>query len=540
MRQLIIGCIYLLFGLSLARIDSAQACSGSPPIDYWAFEYVLSEFNVVAVGRINTISDSGINAVLRVDQYLKGNVDDEYLMFVRNSPTSIYLANTGRSLQVMCDELGLRLPAGRRFVAGLWRNDRGTYSGTLIPENSDGLFSIRNPDDPTQSLTLSYDELIDFAAERLNETPHTPRSRTIPRPVAVRLTTASGNSYLLPANDESLVETPVPRACHPYSGDDCIGHITAPNGIDRVYFYAIGTGPAGHSFSDYRYQYIFQGEAGVFSAQSDLLTVRSGQQLEVYATASQDSFETHYDEIRLLNSFTVGADDPLLPGAGAWHPNGRTFAFSTQSGVWLWDALSTNSTPILLLPANGATIRVRHFSPVGNYLALESDSRRYNVDIATLQEYPDGLFSPDDRILAQYDTAVTGLTPLRLYGLLPEFTVIDPWSVYTPDISQFEWIDSAHIAYAACGHPINGPEAPEGFEQAWCKVFRSDFDYYDQTNWVDGIAFDYDPTTRSLLTLVDANTITVNGEVIDLDEQTVGEIVSVELEPLIDLDYRNF
>ncbi|MCU0465471.1 MAG: hypothetical protein MUF38_12995 [Anaerolineae bacterium] len=238
-----------------------------------------------------------------------------------------------------------------------------------------------------------------------------------------------------------------------------------------------------------------------------------------------------------LTSFTTPSDDPLIARAGAWSPNGRTFAFSTESGVWLWDALTPDARPDLLLAASDEAIRVRHYSPLGNYLALESGTRRYHLDVASGEEYPDGVFSPDDRRLIAYDTSAEGMRPFTRHLMRPTF-MQNSWD--QDRLSQFEWLTPHEYIYAGCGDPIYGHDL-DGFEEPWCKVIWYS-NRFDDLFWVDGTAFDYEafdyePITESLGVVVDADTIWINGEVIELSGLIDGDIVRVVLTPLIDLNH---
>jgi WD40 repeat protein len=319
--------------------------------------------------------------------------------------------------------------------------------------------------------------------------------------------------------------------------------VRAPNGVDTAYFYPIGSGVESILNDDLRYTPVFEGQTGVFSVNSDLIAVWSDQTLRIFTTASQEGFSTQslYQSARLPVSYTAPSEDTLLTGAGAWSPNGRTFAFSTQSGVWLWDALTPDAQPARLLTADDEPIRVLHFSPLGNYLALETPARQYHVDIVALETYPDGLFSPDDRMMAEYDTRAAGLTPMRLYTMRPVFEPLTGWQNYTMDVSQVEWITSTNYIVAACGEAILDPEIPSGFDQPWCKVWsRAVGIYTGFGEYIDGTAFDYDPMTRSLAVLAGGDSITLNGETFNFAGQLNSDIAHIKVIPLIDLDYRHW
>lgn len=531
-------CLVLVLSLSVMSSEGVQACSGGTPADRWSLDATLAVLNipVLAVGRINSLSESSFNAVLQVDYYLKGTTEDKFLIFEYSNPRYIEVVMNGRPFPRNCDVVGFRLPAGRRFIAGLWRNDSGSYNGTVITENENGFFERRDPNNAEQTIFLTYEETLAYAVQSLNTILRTPQNSAMPRPATVQISTSSGNIYLLPV-DQNMLHPTVSPYCAQYMLVPCTNHITAPNGMDSASFYPLSTEMI---VADRPYAQAVQGETGVFSNASDLLTVWANGELQVYATMGQGGFGApDMKNAHLLQTLAFDPADSLINNAGAWSPNGRTFAFSAASGVWLWDALTPDAEPTLFFPAQDEPVLVHHFSPAGNYLALETNSRRFNIDITSRQEYPDGLFSFDDRILAAYDTAAENLTPLRLYTVLPEFTPFYGWNNSDVEISQFEWVGNLEYVYAACGNPIYDPEIGTGFYQPWCKVFDIRF-ARNSAYRVDGIAFDYEPTTGSLATQIDGDTITINGEVIELGDQIDGSIIHIKLIPLIDLNYRNF
>lgn len=540
MRRVLRIPLALLFFVSFAHVNPVQACSGVH-YDYWSLDGVLYEYSTIVVGRIHAVSDSAINAVLHIDKIIKGDPINEYIIFSRNRPEIIAFAAEGRGHPERCSIIGVQEPSGRRFIAGLWRSadDVGSYYGTIITEDLNGIFTVTDSSNP-EITSLAYEEIIAYAAQQLNETPRAPQSGAMPRPAVVRLSTESGAIYELPIDQKSpkQITQQSETYCNPPFPTTCIDHVEAPNKIDSVSFYPPGSNPENYMTMDSGFATALEGEGGVYSMRSDLLAVWAGQEVQVYATARQSRFESDYYSIRLLRALTIDPDDSLYPGAGAWHPDGRTFAFSTETGVWLWDIMPNDSEPVLLLPTTSTPIIVRHFSPAGNFLAVESDSRRYHVDVNTLVEYPDGLFSPDDRLLAVYDTAASTLTPLQIHRLIPEFKPSRELGHYSKEIAQFEWFDHSGYIYAACGDPILEAETPPGFDKPWCKI-RSSVMGWDNASWVDGISFDYDPVTKSLVTLIDGDTITFNGEVLEIGDID-SAIVDVELIPLIDLEYTKF
>lgn len=542
----IVSSLALLLTFTFVVVNPAQACSGPGsglgafPIDSILYSSIHNSYpTAVAVGSVDITGDSGINAVLKIDYYLAQPQEHGIVLYMQESLA--YIQNTlinERPYPARCANLSPKVQRNRLFIGALYPFEGlGTYHGNIFLADEDGLFRFSLEEQPDVQQVFTMEEVIQYVEARLDTERVAPEMYEYPRPIRIQLITYDGGWYTLPVHPAMPVVIPAPKLyCTPFGvNNGCTAVIPAPNGIDRVSFYPVGSGIEAFNSIDELYTPKLEGETGVYSPDSVLFTAWTGNQLRVFATASQYALglEQH-DEMTQLATFTSPPHDPLIAGAGAWSPNGRTFAFSTKSGVWLWDALIPESQPEQLLSADEQYLRVRHYSPMGNYLALESDTRRYHLDVASGQEYPDGLFSPDDRSLAAYDTAATTLTKLTMYGM-PRFMPL--WHIsYSPQITQFEWITPSRYVYSACGEPFTG-DYSAGFEEPWCKVFTDSHDRFTSWIWVDGTAFDYDPTTESLGVVVDADTIWINGEVIELSGLIDGDIMRVELTPLIDLNH---
>lgn len=532
--------LLFMFMLSFGGVSQVAACSGGRAPGGFPLDYFLTSAEMTVAGRILTLSESRINAILDIDYYLQGGGDAQFLLLSQENHKRIALIASGRPYPVRCSYLSDTLESGE-FIAGLSRNGDGSYRGHFLFPDADGWFTVSEYPDPQRVLNFTYEDMIQYIAARVDQTPQAPTTHMKPRAVQVQLVTTSGETYQLPVDRNTLeaIATTNRLYCNPWGGDGCTQHIVAPNGIDSASLYPMGSGMDDSNSLEWPYSPAFEGQGGVFSATSELITIWSDNTLRVFVTAAQRGISAYsYYSVQLLTTFTSTPSDPLITGAGAWSSDGRTFAFSTQSGIWLWDALTLDSQPYRLLSANDEPISVRHFSPQGNYLALETASTRYHVDIHSLHTYPDGLLSPDDRLLAVYDMRAVSLTPMRLHTLKPEFQPLMGWDRYSTNISQFEWTSNTSYILAACGEAIFDPEIPPGFDEPWCKVFVSMIGH--QGTHYDGTAFDYDALTQSLATLVDGDTIMLNGEILDFAGQLSSDIVRIELIPLIDLDYRQW
>jgi len=528
----------LLFSLCLTVIflnlnSNVRACSGVGVV----FAPVLLNFHsapLVVSGRISSLSDSGINAILDVEAVLKGELTNNRIILKRNSIEDLQMHEAGRGVATPCTQIAPRLEQGRQFVANLYPNISGSYIGSIATENDNGYFVLY--DFSREKVRRSYDEMIEYLSQEIHQMPTVPPSGLNPRPVVIHLFTDT-KEYQVPLNSMEAFEPYVSSICFApteFDSNSCIKTVVAPNGIDKLSLLSVPI----QSDVFRAYQVVqwtaIQGDDAVFSTQSDLLAVWRGQELRIYATPRQIGLspESQYSTT-LLTKWIMEADDPLITGAGAWSPNGRTFAFSTESSIWLWDTLQPNSQPTLL--KRGA-MRVRHFSPNGNFLAVESDISSFYIDMYSLQAIPDGKFSPDDRLLALYDTTQNGLTPMQLYAVAPRFQSI--WNNYSEMILQLEWIDNNTLIYSACGDEPIYIESETLSEPNWCKVRKLELGVGDE--WFDGIQFDYDPITESLITLQKDNRVNLNGEILDFSDQISEPIIHVEISPEIDLAYWRF
>ena len=369
-RVLWIGVSLLM--LPLVHSNSVNACVGLPPGSE-PFYYNLEAYQVVATGEISVVSNSGANAILDIDMVLDGEALNDRIILARNSVADTITFARGRGV-AGCKTMAPRLPQGSRFLAGLIRHSNGTYDGVIVIADDDGRFGF--VDDSQEFVTRSYDDLIDFLSDVFDKTPTPPQHSINPRPDRVSIRTET-RSYFLPVDQIDVIsETLTPSICYGtlyIEPGTCNENIVAPNGIDTVSIYDIGTG-ADHAFTGMRqFVYARDGDSAVFSPDSALVSVWQEQSIHVYATENQFGLSKRFQELTLLNELTFDPEDPLASGAGAWSPNGRVFVFSSDSGVWYWDALTPYAQPVQILISSGAPILVRHFSPAGNFLALESN-----------------------------------------------------------------------------------------------------------------------------------------------------------------------
>jgi hypothetical protein len=346
-----------------------------------------------------------------------------------------------------------------------------------------------------------------------------------PRSTPLLITTARNTKYMLPVSgSEAVFMTTEDLRAAGYQPRPCI-HPTCtlldpymPRGDYLPQKFEPTVAP---SFS-------LSGEAALISNTGDTVALWRLNALEIYLHYERDyGTGSHLLNTTTLVDASLFTSSTSLKGTGAWSPDGRLLAFSDVRGLWLWDALTTGSQPRLLVATgtNGIPI-ARHFSPLGRYLAVSEGERGYQIDIISGTRLPDGLVSPDERYLLEFDSAATGAFPLRMSSLVnsPEWDILLTWEFTA---YQVQWLKDNSFLMAQCdltylitdARPINEP---------WCAIFRLNAGF-DSGYLAAGYAFAYDSDTGDLATLVNGFTVNINdtAHVLYLDS----DIIKIEWLP---------
>lgn len=115
----------------------------------------------------------------------------------------------------------------------------------------------------------------------------------------------------------------------------------------------------------------------------------------------------------------------------------------------VWDALTIGQLPQLLIPTAESVPVVRYFSPRGRYVAVTAGSRHFNIDLVTRTEMPDGVVSPDDRVLLAHDMVSAEPSSLDVIYLAPGPRQFE----YYPEVNyrHVQWIDNEHFVASISG-----------------------------------------------------------------------------------------
>jgi hypothetical protein len=556
--------LFLLWFLAF-DIHPAYACSGGAPL---TIQGLLSESGFVAKVSAVEIDDAGQNAILRVESYLAGEVGAEYILFIRNEPAITRYLLAGRSSGGDCLGLFQEFQPTDTFYAFLRRNNDGSYATVTtlfnafyytFPEaNStvevfleggyeNGEVFLNDYAEPGTGIDVTEQEFLEIIEQESSQIPTAPNPN-LPYPLKapVRITTENG-AYILPVDGGMPIElnsttdaTRYPDIVH-FWGGHCADesewcYEISPDGLNI----AAQTDEKTIMFT---WEDTVEGDAVLFSTTSDTVAVWNDCELTIYTTGYPPLGQEWY-EIEELNSTTLEADDcSTFHQAAAWSPDGRLLAYSDDAGIWLWDVYSPQNQPRLILKSEDDIVPIpQHFSPMGRYLNFTSGSINQHLDIVTGELLPDGIISPNDRILLRYDTRaensefdVCSLVSFNCMNTNPLgirfFDDEDNMGRYY-DLSLIDavmWRDDATVMVRACTF--------DDYDR--CAIFLLIPDYFGWNNTLVGVGydFDYDPDNHATAIVEDAHTIRINRTVIDTSQWLDDEILNIEWMP--SLFYRD-
>jgi hypothetical protein len=290
---------------------------------------------------------------------------------------------------------------------------------------------------------------------------------------------------------------------------------------------------------------VVDGQTVEFSSTSDAAIVWNDCQLTAYTTGYPPLGQGWYETVP-VNSIELTAEDcRIYHNVAAWSPDGRLLAFSDDAGLWLWDVLTPDAEPRLLLPAEGASVPLpNYFSPMGRYLNFADGAANAHLDLVSGAVLPDGLISPDERTIVQYDTTAES-SPYQICPISGSPCLNGPLSGWFLDadgnmdrfydlyeISAAYWRDQWSLLVRACTN--------DDYDRCALHIWRTDDIYgtgWDPNGLGEGYDFDYSRATDTLAYVRDATTISVARTTLDTSAWFDEPVVSVEwLPPLFYYD----
>lgn len=551
--------------LILSVLDNrpAFACSGGSPL---TIRGALNQADYTVYASVMETDDLKQNVIVRIENYLTGGAGSEYLLIKRDDPTFFTYMQAGRSSGGDCLSLHPGLSPRDTFYAFIQRNIDGSYSLISTLFNSpyfdfesdvstvevflEGLQDNENYAERGSGKQVTEVEFVDIIAEESGESSISPNPGS-PYPLYAPLWILTdgfpNRQYMLPVDFGELVPLD-------YETTNISNHPLWSFGFSDAgtcpYEYCIQISPDNLNIAvqidantiQFTWGHSVEGQIARFSSTSDTVAVWNVCDLTIYTTGYPRLGQAWY-ELEQLNSTRINAnneeDCAAFAGKGVWSPNGRIFAYTDSKGLWWWDVY-TNLPPYRLLEsANNNVPIARYFSPLGRYLAVSVDAVSFTLDTTTGERLPDGIVSPDDRLLLSFDTLAYPAS-LEICSLTP-FSCQPARGMYietfnaagerqslteTDRVAQVTWTGRSTFVARGCV-----PDDPRT-----CSIFQwgppTAFGGWQFPTYVSqGYNFDFDEANHQIAVVSDKSNITVEGHTVELAGQIDGSILYVQWMP---------
>ncbi|MEM9954230.1 MAG: hypothetical protein AAF846_21645 [Chloroflexota bacterium] len=522
------------------------------------------------------IDDRAQNAILRVNNYLAGGSGPEYILLSNSDPIHIEYILAGRSSGSDCLGISAEYNLNESLYLFVDRTSNGSYSIVAGAFNS-LIYRFPQPDSTVevyleggwenggqvyeniaerntgQDVTeLEFINIIKQESQQESAEPLSDSRYPLKAPLLITTTT---QQYIMPIDWQhpvSITEETFSASQHPlyyYGFSDAIqcaetdNYIISPDNLNIAVFSANNSVCFSWASTVVGDNYV-SGEAILFSELSNTVAVWNSCELSIYTTGYPRLIQSWY-ELELINQRTLeGVSCVDFHNMAVWHPNGRYLAYSDATGIHLWDTMNASEKSILLIPKDSENPAVpNHFSPLGNYLNYTVNGTTEHMEILFGQTYPNGLFSPDESVLINFDSEPTAFgyeicnaLDDCSYGARDMFISFfdeatgEVVGIYFPtEIIQTEWIDDTTFIQLSC----------DADEEIICGVFRwyPAFHGWSNSRISNGYAYDYDHENESIAIVQDETTLYINSEIYPLMLSDDEKVESIEW--LSSLFYRD-
>ena len=560
--QIRAGLLIVLFAAFGWVANPVSACSGGSPM---TIRGALNFADYAAHVTVMEADDLGQNAIVRVESYLSGGQGPAHVLLSRQDPTRTAYVVAGQSSGGDCLGILASFSPGDDFYAFLGRNPDGSHrlvttlfnaSFLDFPEPTstvevflEGIEGNGNFAEKGTGLKVTEAEFLELVAEESGTEP-IPAQPNTPYPLyaPLRLDLESGEAYMLPVDFGELVplvDDATDLSTHPlwhYGFSDagtcevenCIQ--ISPNNLNVAV-------QVDENMIQFSWGATVTGQSSLFSATSDAVAVWDQCTLSIYATGYPRLGHEWY-AVQLLNSTELTSVDnrecASLTANAVWHPNGRTLVYADADGLWTWDVFDSSAPMQLLISTEDDVPTAHYFSPMGRYLAVTAEEDKFTLDTVTDERLPDGIVSPDERILLTFVDGEAGrrlgvcaLTPYSCSMLggnmfVEKFTTNGERESITwiNEVTDVLWTGETTFLAQVC--------LPD--EPLECSIFGwgppSAFGGWQLPQVASkGYAFDYDFDNRQLASVEALTIIRIENEMIDLANQLDGSIAATTWMP---------
>jgi len=418
-RQMFIIIGLIITGLGFQTSSVVMACGGRA--SYPTFEELVDGTELIVEAVPIEVDDAGQNAIIRVEQYIKGQ-GEGYLLIYRSDPQ--FTSSQIEYPPGTCYWLYSKLEQGDRYIMLLTRTETGGYHATRTyhfpTTNATIIHRLEDEETGYTEHEYTYAQLADMlnnlSADDLYIPPY---DYSYPRKHLLKIETESGTRYHLPIDDAPpMVIDPTGNYFQqqfPFNEpacDTCL--VYSPNGADA------GHVNDGHIRVLKPYHigdFVINGEAILFSPNSRYAVVWNDDQLQIIPLRS--------DEIdnMLVAPFKHSADVDLLSNA-VWVSD-DILVYGDADGIWRWEITYTNTRSLLAHAENSAHI-IDVITPDNRYVIYRSvdDEAHTLMDIQTGDRYMihanyDIYMGLENRFLVQWYPSETDNTTIVEYCDFP-------------------------------------------------------------------------------------------------------------------------
>ena len=379
------------------------ACSG-----YFSFSAEdLPEMDLLVLATVLDADDRGYSAVIRVEEYYKG--EGPALLTVMRYNVGLETGNAVRGYDTGClyDGQGHIWRPGSTGYFGLNRNRNHTYTDSYY--GSAHFFAIDGQvayhestypglwgpptvvsEDEFEAKLLAAGERDAAIAPAVHDVDHYPLMRYL------MITTENGTRYRV--NPDRSVMPVDAGTAHFISPDDA--HVALH--IDRGTLGFTYVWPSGHTPEDYEQMVQLPGRDLVFSNDSHMVAVWDETQLSVYMF--RRGGQGQYLDWGFGMRMDRIASSPLQLADGGsaivrWSADSSAIAWQDDRGIWRWN-LYDDAEPSRIAESNGvASARLLDLSESGRYVRYLVDSGWRLYDSKTGEVFANALATAGDRHL---------------------------------------------------------------------------------------------------------------------------------------------
>lgn len=537
MRKLIVVLVMMFLSLSSVPND-VYACSGG---GYTHLNSAMEASDAVVTGRFVELDEKQLNGVFEVEQYLVGGAGPRYLLLAIHPTPRVAKRIHQRSTTGDCSEFLIPVTTIDTYIMMLIRNPDASYSASQktppdfyrfnnLDQKIEVTLSVYGKEDRVaERIKLNFYELVEQIRLLTGEEAAFPVEDILyPLTAPILLNTATSGSYLLPVDLSTpvrLTEEDANRLKRVSYCPQSPCKLYSPNGLDEIEIHPERQTPEQHLYNNRRYY----GQSGVISPTNDTVAIWDGEQITVYAFFYPLFGYTNFNDPReqIVNTMLSNiSNNPRM----VWSPDGRMLAYTDERGLWLWDVFTPESEPALLVLASDDKPIALNFSPMGRYLRVSEGNTRYNLDTISGKRFPDGMISNNDRLLLAFDTFNSESSTVQMILLTKNVEIHSHLNAYQiQKMNSQEFLASYHIK-GGCGEDGCIPEMDVISKLSWnMSNVEIQSPIYD--TYIRGYQFDYAPDADSIVSLIDAHTIGINGVEYDLSTQIADNITKVEWLP---------